>query len=116
MAKRTTQSRTRKSSPRSSSSRSSSSSASKKGILDFSGLSDRDFKQVFKNFTDKAAVRYAAGGIGLFVLGRLAVKLSSRYPQVLTYFKDSLEEIEGKLSEYRGSSDIGTSDVDEARH
>lgn len=69
-------------------------------------------------FYNRPVVKYVAGGVGLFVLGRIAMNFSGRYPAITTFVRDNLDVIESKLSEFRGnSSDENIADVgDEARH
>lgn len=84
-------------------------------ILKATGLQNRNFQKSFNQIINHQAFKYVAGGIGLLVLGRLAVKLSDRYPEIGTYVREGLDQVENKISEFRGgSSEIA--DVDSARH
>lgn len=124
MAKRSSNSRSRTSNSQSSQSssgrrgrpRKSNSSAMNVMSSDGSSNSSRgrkDYLRMMKNLSDRTAFRYAVGGMGVFLLGRLAVKLSDRYPQISNYFKEGMEEIEGRLNSFRGEEESG---AEEARH
>ena len=71
-------------------------------------------KAVLSGWYESPAFKYVAGGVGLAVLSRLAMSMSDRYPQISTFFRDNLDIIETKLSEFRGQSDA--SEVENARH
>lgn len=86
------------------------------GILKATGLRNRNFQKSFNQIVNHEAFKYVAGGIGLLVLGRLAVKLSDRYPEIGTYVRDGLDQVESKINEFRGTSSSSIADVDTARH
>lgn len=85
-------------------------------ILKATGLRNRNFQKSFNQIINHEAFKYVAGGIGLLVLGRLAVKLSDRYPEIGTYVREGLDQVESKINEFRGSSSSEIADIDSARH
>jgi hypothetical protein len=85
-------------------------------ILKATGLRNRNFQKSFSQVINHQAFKYVAGGIGLLVLGRLAVKLSDRYPEIGTYVRDGLDQVETKINEFRGGSSSEIAEVDSARH
>lgn len=86
------------------------------GILKATGLRNRNFQKSFNQIINHEAFKYVAGGIGLLVLGRLAVKLSDRYPEIGNYVREGLDQVEGKINEFRGVSSSDIASVDSARH
>ncbi len=94
--------------------RSSTSTSSESSILSANFIR-RDLPNYLSSWSRSPYLRYAAGGIGILVAGRLAMKYSGSFPAVTTFFRDNLEIVENKLNEFRGNSDVA--DVsDEARH
>lgn len=102
------------SSKRTSTSRKSKSGASASGTAR-STNSNWDYKGMLRGWYEAPAFKYVAGGVGLAVISRVAMNMSSRYPQITTFFRDNMEIIESKLSEFRsGSSEV--SESENARH
>lgn len=73
----------------------------------------RNYRDTLLEWSERPAVRYVAGGLGLALLGRIAFSMSDRYPEVSRFFRENLDTIEDKLKEFRG---IETDDSVEARH
>jgi len=73
----------------------------------------RNYRDTLLEWSERPAVRYVAGGIGIALLGRLAFSMSDRYPEVSRFFRENLDTIEDKLKEFRG---IDNSEGVEARH
>jgi len=85
------------------------------------GLSSSSLEENLKNYrdsilewSDRPAVKYVAGGIGLAILGRIAFSMSDRYPEIAKFFREGIETVEGRLREFRGIE--GTEDSIDARH
>ncbi len=83
--------------------------------------SQSKFEKNYKNYRDsvlewseRPAVRYVAGGMGLALLARAAYSMSDRYPEVSRFLKENLETIEDKLREFRGIE--SSEETAEARH
>ncbi|MFL5785743.1 MAG: hypothetical protein ACJ76H_14090 [Bacteriovoracaceae bacterium] len=84
-------------------------------------LSSRSLERNYRNYRDtllewseRPAVRYVAGGIGIALLGRFALNISDKYPEISRFFRENLDTIEDKLKEFRGISN--QEDLSEARH
>lgn len=73
----------------------------------------RNYRDTLLEWSERPAVRYVAGGIGLALIARFAVNMSDRYPELTRFFRENLDSVEGKLREFRGLAD--GQDV-EARH
>lgn len=73
----------------------------------------QNYRDILLEWSERPAVRYVAGGIGLALMGRLAFSMSDRFPEISRFFRENLDTIEEKLKEFRG---IETDDVAEARH
>ncbi len=71
---------------------------------------DRDYKDVLRNLAANPAVRYVAGGIATAVLARIASNLSDRYPELSNFIKENLDNVEGRLGDFKDSL------ADSARH
>lgn len=71
---------------------------------------DRDYKDVLRELAANPAVRYVAGGIATAVLARIASNLSDRYPELSNFIKENLENVEGRLGDFKDSL------ADSARH
>ncbi len=85
--------------------RSSSSSALEKNY--------RNYRDSLLEWSERPAVKYVAGGLGLAVLARLAYGMSDRYPEIARFVRENIDTIEDKLREFRG---IESQDGIEARH
>lgn len=105
MAKKSTQKVAAKKGGRATGSRRASSSSIEKTY--------RNYRDTLLEWSDRPAVKYVAGGLGLAVLGRVAYGLSDRYPEFARFFRENLDTIEDKLKEFKG---IGKEEVTEARH
>ncbi len=73
----------------------------------------QNYRDLLLEWSERPAVRYVAGGIGIALLGRFAYSMSDRYPEVSRFFRENLDTIEDKLREFRG---IENQDGVEARH
>lgn len=73
----------------------------------------QNYRDTLLEWSERPAVRYVAGGIGLALIGRLAFSMSDRFPEVSRFFRENLDTIEDKLKEFRG---IESQDGVEARH
>lgn len=71
---------------------------------------ERDYKDVLRELAANPAVRYVAGGIATAVLARIASNLSDRYPELSSFIKENLENVEGRLGDFKDSL------TDSARH
>ncbi len=87
----------------------------KKTIASLKG--DRNnFRDTLVEWSEKPEVRMVAVGIGVALVTRLALSLSSKYPQISSFLRENLHVIEDKLEEYRGSHSVGDAGSSEARH
>lgn len=84
--------------------------STKKSTRSRSRTMDRDYKDVLKELAANPAVRYVAGGIATAVLARIASNLSDRYPELSNFIKENLENVEGRLGDFKDSL------ADSARH
>lgn len=75
----------------------------------------RNYRDTLLEWSERPAVRYVAGGIGIAILGRLALNMSGRYPEISRFFRENLDAVEDKLREFRGLGGPGERDT-EARH
>lgn len=66
-------------------------------------LGDRDYREIIREFISSPAVKYVAGGIATAVLTRLASNMSERYPEISNFIRENMDNLEGRLSEFRGS-------------
>lgn len=73
----------------------------------------RNYRDTLLEWSERPAVRYVAGGIGIALLGRFALSMSDRYPEVSRFLRENLDTIEDKLREFRG---IEGQEGVEARH
>ena len=73
----------------------------------------RNYRDTLLEWSERPAVRYVAGGIGIALLGRFALSMSDRYPEVSRFLRENLDTIEDKLREFRG---IEGQEGTEARH
>ncbi len=64
---------------------------------------DRDYKDLFRELAANPAVRYVAGGIATAVLTRIATNLSQRYPELSNFIKENLDNVEGRLGDFKNS-------------
>lgn len=62
----------------------------------------KNYRDTLLEWSDRPAVKYVAGGIGLALLGRIAFTMSDRYPEIARFFRENLDTVEGKLKEFRG--------------
>lgn len=63
-----------------------------------------NFRSIILEWSDKPAVKYVAGGIGLAILARLAYGVSERYPEIARFVRENLETVEERLRDLRGTS------------
>ncbi len=62
----------------------------------------QNYRDTLLEWSERPAVRYMAGGIGLALLARFAYTLSDRYPEIGRFVRDNIETVEDKLREFRG--------------
>lgn len=74
----------------------------------------QNYRDTLLEWSERPAVRYVAGGIGLALLARFTYSMSERYPEISRFLKENLDTIEDRMREFRGISSE-SSDV-EARH
>jgi hypothetical protein len=89
------------------------STAGKKSSKTIQSRNYRNYRDTLLEWSERPAVRYVAGGMGIALLARLAYEMSDRYPQVSRFFKENLDTIEDKLKEFRK---IDSGEETEARH
>jgi hypothetical protein len=89
------------------------STAGKKSSKTIHSRNYRNYRDTLLEWSERPAVRYVAGGMGIALLARLAYEMSDRYPQVSRFFKENLDTIEDKLKEFRK---IDSGEETEARH
>lgn len=63
----------------------------------------RDYKSMLKELAGNPAVRYVAGGIATAILTRVASNISEKYPEISRFISENLENVEGKLGDFRDS-------------
>ncbi len=68
-----------------------------KSILSHLPHSGRRGGLSFTSVSKMPAVRYIAGGLALYGLVRLAMKMSSSYPQIGDFFSENIDSVEGKF-------------------
>lgn len=68
-----------------------------------SKVMDRDYKELFRELASNPAVRYVAGGIATAVLTKIASNLSQRYPELSNFIKENLDNVEGRLGDFKNS-------------
>lgn len=68
-----------------------------------SAVMDRDYKDLLRDLASNPAVRYVAGGIATAVLTRIATNLSQRYPELSNFIKENLDNVEGRLGDFKNS-------------
>lgn len=79
-----------------------------------SSSSYRNYRDTLLEWSERPAVRYVAGGIGLALIGRFAYSISDKYPEIGRFFRENIDTIEDKLKEFRGIEDQDR--MTEARH
>ncbi len=72
----------------------------------------KNYRDTLLEWSERPAVKYVAGGIGLALLGRIAFSMSDRYPEIARFFRENIDTVEGKLREFRGIE----SESADARH
>ncbi len=73
----------------------------------------RNYRDTLLEWSERPAVRYVAGGMGIALLARIAYGMSDRYPEVSRFLRENLDTIEDKLKEFRG---IESGEETVARH
>ena len=76
-------------------------------------LRGRNLQTSIKNIAAMPAARYVAGGLGLAVLARFAMKYYKSHPAISEYVKENFDTVEGKLREYRSSLSSSDSNISE---
>lgn len=73
----------------------------------------RNYRDTLLEWSERPAVKYVAGGLGLAVLARFAYSMSDRYPEIARFVRENIDTIEDKLREFRG---MDNQENVEARH
>lgn len=71
---------------------------SSEGFYDDAGR--RDYKEIITELISNPAVKYVASGIATALLTRMANKMATRYPEISTFIKENLDDLEGKIGEF----------------
>lgn len=74
---------------------------------------EKEYREIIVEFLKSPAVKYVAGGIAMAMLTRFANRISDRYPEISTFIRDNLENMEGKLAELRSNI---SNDFPNSRH
>ncbi|HXH29186.1 MAG TPA: hypothetical protein VNJ01_00065 [Bacteriovoracaceae bacterium] len=84
---------------------------------------NRDYKLLFKNYGrlasklwSRPATRYVVGGAAVAALVPVAMRVYKRYPQISTFFSESLDAVEGKISEIKTFANDMMSSNNDAHH
>lgn len=75
------------------------------GTMSMDSSKARHYKEVVRELANNPAVRYVAAGIATAFLTRIANNMSDRYPEISNFIKENLDNVEGKLGEFRSSMD-----------
>lgn len=75
----------------------------------------QNYRDTLLEWSERPAVRYVAGGIGIALLARFAMNMSEKYPEISRFLRENLDTIEDKLQEFRGGS-VADREGSEARH
>lgn len=78
----------------------------------FSVSEDRDMKEIMREFLTSPAVKYIAGGLATALLTRLANNLSGKYPEISSFIRENMGNLEERFGEFRSNMGRETS----ARH
>jgi hypothetical protein len=70
-----------------------------------SSMAGKDYKSMIRELAANPAVRYVAGGIATAILTKVASNLSQKYPEISRFISENLENVEGKLGDFRDSLD-----------
>lgn len=54
-----------------------------------------------RNMASNPAVKYVAGGIATALINRVITNLSTKYPEITTFLRENLDNVEGKLGEFK---------------
>lgn len=60
----------------------------------------RDYREIITELISNPAVKYVASGIATALLTRMANKMATRYPEISTFIKENLDDLEGKFGEF----------------
>lgn len=71
--------------------------------INFESLRGKDYKEVMSDILSSPAVKYVAGGIAAAFLTRIANNMSDRYPEISSFIRENLENMQGKLGEFKDS-------------
>ena len=66
-------------------------------------LRGRNLQASIRDIAALPATRYIAGGLGLALLTRFAIRYYKSHPAISEYVKENFDTVEGKLREYRSS-------------
>lgn len=82
--------------------------------LNLSGRS-LEISRAVRGVITAPATMYVAGGLGVAVLARFALRYYRSHPEISTFVEEKIDTVEGKLKEYRSSLTASNSS-DEATH
>lgn len=76
-------------------------------------LRGRNLQTSIRDIAALPAARYIAGGLGLALLTRFAIRYYKSHPAISEYVKENFDTVEGKLREYRSSIMSSDSNISE---
>lgn len=62
---------------------------------------ERDMKEIMREFLTSPAVKYIAGGLATALLTRLANNLSGKYPEISSFIRENMGNLEERFGDYR---------------
>lgn len=63
---------------------------------------ERDYKDILQELLSNPALKYVAAGLATAVLTRIANKMSDRYPEISSFIRENLDQIEGRFGDFSG--------------
>lgn len=64
---------------------------------------ERDMKEIMREFLTSPAVKYIAGGLATALLTRLANNLSGKYPEISSFIRENMGNLEERFGEFRSN-------------
>lgn len=61
---------------------------------------ERDYKDILEELISNPALRYVAAGLATAIVTRIANKLSDRYPEISSFIRENLDQLEGRFGEF----------------
>lgn len=65
---------------------------------------ERDYKDILEELISNPALRYVAAGVATAIVTRIANKLSDRYPEISSFIRENLDQLEGRFGEFSRES------------